>query len=91
MHKIFNIVRAIVQEVGWSDGNEDMLPGEGRKREREGEREGRRGKVRRGRTENNFITNSDNLIELTNVVGKAVSQHHGRYKITGKRIIRTFM
>ena len=34
MHKIFNIVRAIVQEVGWSDGNEDVLPGEGRKRGR---------------------------------------------------------
>ena len=52
-----------------------------------GERERRRGKVRRGRTKNNFITNSDHLIELTNVVGKAVSQHHGRYKITGEQII----
>ena len=38
MHKIFNIVRAIVQEVGWSDGNEDVLPGGGRERERERER-----------------------------------------------------
>ena len=38
----------------------------------------------RGRRENNFITNSDNLIKLTNVVGRAVSQHHGQYKITGK-------
>ena len=37
MHKIFNIVRTIVQEVGWSDGNEDMLPGERRENGREGE------------------------------------------------------
>ena len=43
MHKIFNIVRAIVQEVGWSDGNEDVLPGEGRERRRGGERERERG------------------------------------------------
>jgi hypothetical protein len=45
MHKISIIIsiRAIVQEVWWSDRNEDMLPGERRKRRRgRGDKNGER-------------------------------------------------